>query len=290
MAYTTNPNLPKVRMEAVRLVKYNGWSTRKVARHTGFSQSTIVKWCKKDTTGGWRQIPTLSSRPHSHPKALKPDIEEAIMKQRRKHNRCAEVVHQELMNISIKVSLSSVKRTLDRMGMTKKRSPWKHRHDSTPRPIVQRVGDLIQIDTIHRGPHHPGRLYVYTLLDVYSRWAWAEVVFRISASRSITFVKRVKQKAPFNFLVLQSDHGSEFSTWFTKHIGIRHRHIRVRTPNDNAHLERFNRTLQEECLSRTPETLKAFKKSIPEYLHYYNTERLHMGINLKTPIQMIPRY
>ena len=26
MAYTQNPNIPKVRMEAVRLVKYRGWS------------------------------------------------------------------------------------------------------------------------------------------------------------------------------------------------------------------------------------------------------------------------
>ena len=62
MAYTTNPKLPKARMEAVRLVKYRGWSTRQAARHTGHNQSAIVKWCKKDPTGGWRHILRLKAQ------------------------------------------------------------------------------------------------------------------------------------------------------------------------------------------------------------------------------------
>ncbi|PIS17496.1 MAG: hypothetical protein COT59_00370 [Candidatus Nealsonbacteria bacterium CG09_land_8_20_14_0_10_42_14] len=66
-----------------------------------------------------------------------------------------------------------------------------------------------------------------------------------------------------------------------------HRHSRVRQANDNGHLERFNRTLQEECLSRIPQTLRAYRKEIPEYLHYYNTKRLHLGINYKTPLQCV---
>ncbi|MBI2446808.1 MAG: transposase, partial [Parcubacteria group bacterium] len=32
---------------------------------------------------------------------------------------------------------------------------------------------------------------------------------------------------------------------------------------------------------------KIWKKEIPEFLHYYNTERPHMGLNFKTPIEMI---
>ena len=47
MAYSKNPHLAKVRMEAVRLVKWRGWSTRQAARYTGFAQGTIVKWCQR---------------------------------------------------------------------------------------------------------------------------------------------------------------------------------------------------------------------------------------------------
>jgi len=93
--------------------------------------------------------------------------------------------------------------------------------------------------------------------------------------------------------MLQSDHGSEFSTWFTKHVGTRriaHRHSRVRKPNDNGHVERFNRTLQEECLRSIPKTFKVYKKAIPEYIRYYNTERLHMGLNYQTPSEVMRSY
>jgi transposase len=70
MAYTTNPHLPRLRMKAARLVLDKGWSTRQVARYTGFNQSTIVRWVKKARYTNRRVIPTLSSRPHHHPNQL----------------------------------------------------------------------------------------------------------------------------------------------------------------------------------------------------------------------------
>ena len=72
-----------------------------------------------------------------------------------------------------------------------------------------------------------------------------------------------------------------------------HRHSSVRQPNDNAHLERFNRTIQEECLSRVPRSLASYQREIPAYLHYYNTERPHMGLEMRTPediIKAVPSY
>ena len=293
MAYTTNPKIAKVRMEAVRLVKYRHWSTRQVARHTGFNQSTIVRWCSKDPTGGWRNIPTRSSRPHFHPRALPPEIVQTILEKRKKRNRCAEVVHQELKRDGVVVSLSSVKRTLKRHGLIKRRSPWKRWHFSIPRPLALNPGDLVQIDTIHVGPCDRERLYVYTMIDVYSRYAWAYVSQRISTRLSLQFVKRSQKTTPCEFGTLQSDHGSEFSIWFTEHIqktGVVHRHSRVRTPNDNAHVERFNRTVQDECTSRLPRRIAAYQRELKEYLHYYNTERLHMSLNFKTPCEVMQSY
>lgn len=43
MAYTTNPNLPDVRRRAREWLQA-GWSTRKIARHLGYTQDTVVKW------------------------------------------------------------------------------------------------------------------------------------------------------------------------------------------------------------------------------------------------------
>lgn len=289
MAYTTNPNVPKVRQQAADLVKC-GWSTRKVARHLGYSQSAVVVWVKKAKVYGYHPIPTQSSRPRTSPHALSVEVVSEIITERVGRRRCAEHVHVALKNRGVEVSLSSVKRTLDRCHLLKKRSPWKRPHDTTLRPEVTHVGALLQCDTVHVMAPDGSRIYVYTLIDLYSRWAYAEVVESIGAEPSVEFVQHAKRRASFQFEMIQTDHGSEFSTWFTHSLwrrGIKHRHGRVRQSNDNAHVERFNRTLQEECLDRTAHTFSAFKKVLPQYLNYYNNERTHMGIDYLTPSQLI---
>lgn len=282
--------MPRIRMEAVRLVKYRGWSTRQAARYTGFNQSVIVKWCKKDTTGGWQRIPTRSSRPHHHPQQLSDQAVRAIVEKRIELKRSAEVIHKALAEDGVRVSLPSVKRTLDREGLLQKRSLWKRYHAPIPRPEAAQPGDLIQMDTIHLVQNERQRLYVFTLLDVHSRWAYARSYMRANTRTAVEFLRRAQQIAPFAFTHLQSDHGPEFSTSFTERSGLPHRHSRVRRPNDNAHLERFNRTIQEECINQLPRDMRAINKALPDYLNYYNTKRYHFGINLKTPSQMIPSY
>lgn len=292
MSYSLNPNLPKVRKEAVNLVKVSKWSIRKTSKYLGYSPSTISRWCNNPLANGWNLIPTKSSRPKTNPKALKKEIVVKIINTRLLRRRCSEHIHKELANQGLVVSLSSVKRTLARCHLLKKRSPWKRSHDYTLRPEVNNVGDLVQIDTIHIMTSDVSRIYVYTLIDLYSRWAYAEVIEKISANESAKFVYRAQDKAPFKFKMIQSDNGSEFSTWFThglNTININHRHSRVRRSNDNAHIERFNRTIQEECLDRVPNKIPKFKTAIEDYLDYYNNHRTHMGINFQTPSQVLQR-
>jgi transposase InsO family protein len=287
--YTTNPNLPRVHMDAVRLVR-SGWSTREAARHFGFTHSAVVKWMARAGNDRRAQIlRTRSSRPHHHPRALSRTVVEAIRTKRFTHHRCAEVVHQELKNDGVVVSLSSVKRTLQREGLLRQRSPWKRLHRSLERPQAVKPGDLVELDTIHVLPRGGERFYVYTLIDVVSRWAYAKIVPRINTHQSLQFLREAQGRAPFTFTTLQSDHGSEFSTNFSERSHVVHRHSRVRQPNDNGHLERFNRTLQEECLTVVP-TIAAYRQALRSYLPYYNTERLHLGLNLKTPLQVVPSY
>src|SRR3989344_5555243 len=292
MPYTKNPFMPKVRRDAVNLVRYRKWSIRMVARHFGVNPSTVSRWCKHPMGTGWHRIPTKSSRPNKSPRALSKEVVSAIIAKRVGRKRCGQVIYRELKRDGVSVSLSSVQRTLDRLGLLKKRSPWKRPHDSTPRPEVKYSGALLQVDTIHLMGPDGVRIYIYTLIDLYSRWAYAEVVSRISAQTSVEFVLRAQELASFKFEVIQTDHGSEFSTWFTNALrrsDTIHRHSRVRQSNDNAHIERFNRTIQKECLDRIPHNIPAYQKALNEYLPYYNTERLHMEINYQTPSEVMRR-
>jgi transposase InsO family protein len=292
MPYTTNPHMPRVRIEAARLVVDKGWSTRKVARHTGFHQSSISRWAQILRNENHSHIiPTLSSRPHHHPHELSPEIVQAIIAYRKHHNRCAEVIHYLMIRDGYNVSLSSIKRTLKRAGLTKY-SKWKKWHQYSERPKPESPGILVQIDTIVDGPH-TDRLYVYTLLDVCTRWSFAMPIERISTRASWDFLQNAQRSLPFPLKLIQSDHGAEFSKALTKNLTahhIDHRHSRVRKPTDNAHVERFNRTIQEECLLRIPKTLRSYQKAIPEYLHYYNFERPHMSLNMQTPYQVMQSY
>lgn len=291
MAYTNNPRMPHVRMEAVQRVR-KGESIRKVARHLGFSHAAIVNWLKRapyDRRA--RVIITRSSRPHHHPHELDPSLVATIIEYRKRYRSCAFVLHHALTRDGYDVSLSSVKRTLQRNEMTRF-SKWKKWHVYPPRPVPERPGILVEIDTIHIGASGD-QLYLYTLLDVCSRWAHAIPSIAINTHRSLGFVDVARTISPFAFQTLQSDHGSEFSKWFTKRIverGLSHRHSRIRTPNDNAHLERFNRTIQDECISRLPRNILVWRKEIPAYLCYYNERRPHMGLEMKTPSEKIAEW
>ena len=295
MPYISNPKIERVRMQAVRMV-LGGASTVETARHFGYSQSVIVKWVQraKLLPQNIHMIPTRSSRPYHHPAMISWELRTTIIQYRLRYRRCAFFIHYMLQKDGYMVSLSTVKRVLHQAGMSRF-SRWKKWHVYPPRPIAEKPGLLVEIDTIHDGPHG-NRLYVYTLLDVCSRWAHAIPRQHINTHGSLRFVRTAQEAAPFSFTTLQSDHGPEFSKWFTKqivHAGMAHRHSRVRQPNDNAHLERFNRTIQEECLNRIPRNLRSWQKEIPEYLRYYNEERPHMGIQMKTPVEIIktiPRY
>lgn len=287
MAYSKNPHLPRVRAQACALVK-QGQTISQVARHFGYTKSTVSKWYAKYPMGGAYIIPTESARPHHHPAAVTKEIENRIVSLRLElKGRCGEVVHSHLIEEGLNVSLRSVQRVLDRRGMLKKRSPWKRYHAPMERPEALKPGDLVQVDTIHLMATATTRIYIYTLLDVFSRWAYAFASERISAGKSILFLRRAESVAVFPFAMLQSDHGPEFSTHFTERAGITHRHSRVRRPNDNAHLERFNRTIQDEFLSHQSRDPKRINRALPEYMAYYNTQRKHLGLNLKTPQEII---
>lgn len=281
--------MPRIRRDAAQLV-YRGWSARKVGRYLGFHHTAVMKWVEKSKQLGYHPIPTQSSRPESHPRQLKEETVRKIIEKRLQRNRYAEAVHQELANDGVKVSLSSVKRTIDRHGLTKKRSPWKRYHPHQDRPYPLKSGDLVQLDTIHRMIDEKKRLYIFVLLDVYSRWAYARAYAKMNGATSVRFVAETQKHASFQFGTLQSDHGPEFGKWFVSQVKKKHRYTRIGKPNDNAHIERFNRTLQEECLDGLPNDVKKINCGLKKYLRYYNYERVHGGINYQIPIQVVPSY
>jgi transposase InsO family protein len=296
MAYTINPHIINVRRGAVNLVLFQGWTTSKTARYIGVHRTTVWRWLQLPGVSDQRyNLVNRSSCPHHHPRQLKPDIIERILALREQLQRCAYIIWTVLTGDGLSVSLSSVGRVLARAGLTSSwyGQPGKIRRKRIPRPYIKQPGDLVQLDAIHFANWKTKqRYYVYTLIDIKSRWSYAAFSNKLTPELSAIFVKRAMLQAGFLFRMIQTDNGQEFSRRFEELLnenGVAQRRIRLGRKNDNAHIERFNRTIQDECLGRWPNPLDITSK-LEEWLVYYNTKRLHCSLQGKTPQQVLQRF
>lgn len=321
MAYSTNPHLPKARATALQLLIREGVPLSVVADRCGVHRSTIWRWKRKWealnahvqrknhnrpsrpeslknklTTCRW-SIATMSSRPHSHSQAIADDIVHAVLKARETLKRCAEVVWHHLTHREgVRVSLSSVRRILRRAhcfdGARKKRV----RPDNPERPVVTQAGELVEIDTIHHvDPGSGKRLYYYTVIDLYSRMTHVTVSTTLRQGLAVQAILAAQKQWGIPIALVQSDNGPEFSRYFEHTLArnnIATRHTRLHRPNDNAHIERFNRTIQTEAIGyywRRSVPLRRQAAKLAAYLDFYNEERIHLGIQMRTPVEMLQR-
>jgi len=321
MAYSINPNLPKARAIAMKLLVREQLPLQVVANNCGVHRSTIWRWKRKwdelnkhvQFTNPNRptrpvslhnklsachwQITTEPSRPHTNPSAVSAQIVACVLKVREQLKRCTEVIWHHLNTVlDVRVSLSSVRRILRRHhcfdGARKKRV----RSDNPRRPHATKPGELVQTDTIHHvDPDSGKRLYYYTVIDLFTRMAYVTMATSLRQGLAIQAVLDAQTTFGFSFTMVQSDNGSEYSHYFKQRIqisGIQTRHSRLGRPNDNAHIERFNRTIQTECIGyhwRRNVSLQRQRNTLKAYLDYYNQKRVHLGIQLRTPAEMLQR-
>lgn len=159
--------------------------------------------------------------------------------------------------------------------------------------IPKYPGHLVALDTIEK--HIDGaRRYIISFEDIYTRFGFAWSTKSHASSAASEFFTLCQKAFPFPIAFVLTDNGSEFAKEFEKtlkELHMTHFHTYPRTPKMNAHCERFNRTLQDECIDYHTKELKepeVFNKRLMEYLIWYNTERVHYAFKNKlSPIQFI---
>ena len=137
------------------------------------------------------------------------------------------------------------------------------------------------------------RRYVITFTDQYSRFgfAWATQSHGSLAARE--FFEIVAEVFPYPLQSVLTDNGSEFMKHFDQEIRRLHKnhwHTYPRTPKMNAHVERFNRTIQEEFIDYHEDLLispNQFNCQLIPWLLWYNSERPHWALNLNSPVQFL---
>lgn len=318
MSYSSNPLLPKARAEAVRLVIEQQLPIGIAARKSGIHRTTLWRWLgvwhvinenvqlenvnRPNRAAGAKfrlaackwVVPTKSSRPRTFGRTVSAQVVERIEYYRNKYGRCAAITHAYCVREGTLVSLSTVRRVLYRLGLVIRKKWQRKWRPPLRRPHVTKPGDLVQTDTVHLTSRAHGyqRTYLYTVIDVYSRWAYAEYHTRLGQDIAAAVIGRGQAYAGFHFQTVQADNGPEYGAHFEALLKQQQtvvRHSRVRRPNDNAFIERFNRTIQEECVGNTDPFSEELHSKVAAHLAYYNEERLHLGIQCATPLEMLQR-
>jgi hypothetical protein len=144
-------------------------------------------------------------------------------------------------------------------------------------------GDLVEL-----GPDisrkNGGNRYILTVIDVFSKFAWAILVRRKNANEVLDAFKRlIFEAAPRKPKRLQTDKGKEFMNSkvqaYLASLGIKH--FASNSDMKAAVVERFNRTLKTRMYAYfTANNTKRFIETLPKLLHSYNYS-YHRTIKMK---------
>lgn len=140
-------------------------------------------------------------------------------------------------------------------------------------------------------------IYLCVIIDLFSRKV---VGYRISRKSSThlataTFRKAFTEREEPKDLIFHSDRGSQYiSTTFgdlLKACGVVQSFSFTGRPHDNAVAETFFATFKrEEAYRRNYTSENDFRRSVEEYIHFYNEKRPHATIGYKTPCRFEELY
>ncbi len=156
-----------------------------------------------------------------------------------------------------------------------------------------KLNHLWHVDTVVFTLSQGGYRYLLTAIDEVSKLAYARLYTTHSSKQATDFLKRLDYLTEGNMVNLHHDNGSEFMKDFIKackELSLPQWYSRVGTPKDNAVLERFNRTIQEEFVEMIDiglEDTREFNLRLTDWLIEYNNVRPHEALDYLTPLEYI---
>jgi transposase InsO family protein len=132
-------------------------------------------------------------------------------------------------------------------------------------------------------------LFLISVIDGYSRYILHHELRKNMQEFDVEItIQRAIEKYPGYKTRIISDNGTQFIskdfTEYLKFVGLQHIRTSVAYPQSNGKIERYHRTIQQECLRRKSLiNLDDARKQIAQYIDFYNTKRLHSSLFYLTP-------
>ncbi len=277
----------KVRRKWYFLVDKVGKTVNEVCELYMVSRKTYYKWKRKDLGS----IIYTSKKEHPDTK-IKGKIKIFIEQEKMRINYGPlkmKLLIKRKFNIDI--STTAIYKFYKKKGLIfrpQKKLAW---YAPIKDPVVPKApGEVIQMDAKYIWEDNT-RKYQRTFIDIYTGMQYATITSTMTAEDTINAFLETERYFSFKILGIQSDNGSENRGDFHKYLvenGIAHYFIPKSSPTWDGAVERAHGVIDQEYYLNPRRTWK----SLEEYLHFYNYERIHLGkyLNGMIPIEKFNYY
>ena len=324
MSHANAALTPKARLRLARLIVDDGWSVSMAASMFMVSWPTAKRWATRYAEQGPVGMVDRSSRPRSCPSKTPELVKRQIVALRWRQRlgpvqiACrldmpASTVHAVLVRCRInrlhhidRVTAEPIRRyehphpgSMIHVDVTKFGNipdGGGHRYLGRQQGTQHRAATAARTGN-HNDRHAPrvGTSYVHTVIDDYSRVAYAEICSDEKAGTAIGVLHRAVTWFAARGVTVErvlSDNGSAYRSFAWRdacaELNIRPKRTRPYRPQTNGKIERFHRTLADGwAYARFYDNDTTRRSALPGWLHHYNHHRPHTATENNPPISRL---
>lgn len=260
-----------------------------LSEQSGIARPVLSRWWARYLCEDLGGLQPRSRRPHRSPTRHQPAVRELIA-----HARDFGWGVQRIAD-EIGVGHGTVQRELERTGRNRLPRPAR-------RPVQRyeksRPGELLHLDLKYLPQLGKWPEFEYAAIDDFTREGVAIIAGERSTAAATRFLEHVLAQLPYRVEAVMTDNDMMFtmryayySTRLTrfeqalKRAGIEHRLIRPRSPESNGKVERFIKTIDDECFRIVrPQSSRARVGVLQLFLEYYNHARPHQSLGGESPV------
>lgn len=272
-----------------------GRSLSDLSREFAIPRQVLSRWWQRVQADGLVGLAPRSRRPQRS-RATPPGTVRRVLQLRRRRLGPARIA------ALVGVSAKTVHRILVRAGQSRLPRPGRR---PAKRYEKSRPGELLHVDIKMLPSLRNARYdYEFAAVDDYSREAVVALTTEQSSAAATAFLERVVAALPYRVEALLTDNALAFTMRFAHHrdrltrfeqacrsLGIVHHLLRPRQPQSNGKVERFFRTVDDECLALQRRwTFQHRIHAIDRFVWFYNHERPHLSLKGMTPVQRRDTY
>jgi len=268
-----------------------GVSLSALSSEFGVARQVLSRWWRRYETDDLAGLAPHSRRPHESPTRLSHRVQQRILRLRMKRLSAVRIGH------TLGVGHSTVQRVLEQHGqnqLPRPARPKPHRYEK------QRPGELIHLDLKYLPALRNARNdFEFAAIDDFSREAVVWITTEQTSAAATAFLERVAATLPYPIEAVLTDNAFAFTMRHARHAdrltrfqqacqssGIVHHLLRPYAPQSNGKVERFFRTINDECLHVRPLfTFAARSRAVDDFVWYYNHERPHLSLGGMTPVE-----